>query len=171
MQAEKLGLLFRPIRGSELDRRPCRAVELATPPVRQSLVGGITDEGVLEMKLALLVPLDELGHTFPDVLVAQPEIIGEDGSNQVLLERAPEHGCVAEQRSVARGEEVDPRGDQPFHGVRQGLHGPRRAGHGHQLPQEERISSGPLGERFDLVRGQSHFPDGGPSHRRSGVGG
>ena len=139
MQRQQLRLVLG-VRGGMLQGYPHSQVELSPPTIRKTLVRGVPDQRVLELEVALVVLLNELAQSLPYMLAPHRDISRQDGSEQLLGERLPQHGSAPKQRPVARVQQVDPGGDQSLDRVGQRLQALRRPGHGQQLFQEQRVS-------------------------------
>ena len=117
VEREELRLLVRRGPGDALDRLADACVQLEPAAVRQSLVGGVADEGVAEVDRSKAIDVDETGQALPDpvveVVAARVEGRGED----LRREAGAEDGSGAQYGSVARAEAVYLVGQQGLQGV------------------------------------------------------
>ena len=155
VQREELGVLRELARVEALVCGADTRVKLATAAEREPFVCGVAEERVSEAEPArrIGVALDELVQAIPRLRVGRRRrvVAGEHAPHELAAERAPHHGGVAEQRSIRGREPVDSRRDDGLDVLRKAPGGLAVRG-GEELLQEERIASGPLDDRCDLLR-------------------
>ena len=155
VQREDLGELLRLIRPQALVRFSDAGVKLAPASIGEALVRRVAEERVAEPIRAgdVRVAFDELGEPVPRLRVRCGRgIAGEHELEHVAREGRAEHGGPTKECAVRSGEAVDARADQRLHGVGKifGLLGVGAA-RGDELLEEERVASGALRDRVQLV--------------------
>ena len=134
---------------SLLDRPANATVYLAAPAVRKAFVGSVTDQGVAEAQVPVLLD-EEVAEALPHI--RRGRLRRERSIDEILREAGSNNRGTAKNAAVGRRELVDPRRHQALDRVRQLGDAARLARDRHQLGQEERVPARPLGQRLDLVR-------------------
>ena len=148
-----------------LDRLPDLRVQGAAQPERQAFVRPVSDQGMAEADVAGFVRAEELAQPAPGFRVRRFAV--EHRHEQIGRERPSEHRRAPQDVAIGRGEPVDPRHDQRFDGVGQRRDVGRARGR-EQLLQEERVPTGALRQRRQLIgaerrvlrRGRQHLGGG-----------
>ncbi len=146
VQRQQLRAALRVVAGPALERRAHRGVQLLTAAERQTVVGHLPVQGVLEPVEAGIVGVDESGQRHPPLRMLQFGLV-EGLAEQRRVDDRAEHRAFPQQQPVAGIERVDPGRDQRLDGV--GRAGLRSAAD--ELEQEQRIRDPSCQEVVDLV--------------------
>src|SRR5438093_2209356 len=113
-------------------------MQLAPPPVRKALVGGVANEGVAEAQLAVRLLVEILGQPPPDAGIRR---FLERGDDEVLPEAGPDDGCAAQDAPVGGRKAVDLSQHERLHRLRKLSKLPCARG-SQKLGEEEWVAAG-----------------------------
>src|SRR4029453_6426661 len=102
---EQLGMLAVIGPRSLEDRVPDALMQLPSTPVRKTLVGGVSHQGVAEAVVPAALVVDELDQPIPRSTV-ELVLALEERAEEVGVEAHPEDRCVSKDRPVRRREAV-----------------------------------------------------------------